>query len=84
MADLKPCPFCGREAIMRTAKHIPNGTEYTPQCSDASCAGRLTKKWLDKDVAVYAWNKRTNEDTVCGAWQSCWGDLKNRRENDEQ
>lgn len=21
----------------------------------------------------------TNESTVCGAWQSCWNDLKNRR-----
>lgn len=60
--ELKPCPFCGGEANLRITKHIPKGLEYTPQCSDASCAGRLTKKWLDKDVAVYAWNRRMNDE----------------------
>ena len=60
--ELKPCPFCGGEATMRITKHIPRGLEYTPQCSDPSCAGRLTKKWLEKDVAVYAWNRRMNDE----------------------
>lgn len=58
------CPFCGGEANLRITKHIPRGLEYTPQCSDASCAGRLTKKWLEKDVAVYAWNRRASDENA--------------------
>ena len=33
--------------------------------------------------AINAWDRRTSEDTVCGAWQSCWRDMKNRRAGDE-
>ena len=43
---------------MQVKKHIPNGFDYTPRCSDPSCAGRLVKKWISKETAVYAWNRR--------------------------
>ena len=61
MAELKPCPFCGKKAIMKITQHIPRGFDYTPQCTDASCCGRITKKWQDREVAEYAWNRRAED-----------------------
>lgn len=61
--ELKPCPFCGGRAIMKIQKHIPNGYDYTPTCQDPSCAGRLTKKWINEADAIEAWNRRA-ERTV--------------------
>ena len=61
MAELKPCPFCGGRAIMKVVPHAPTGKDYTPQCADASCCGRLTKKWLCRETAVYAWNRRADD-----------------------
>ena len=57
---LKPCPFCGGEAILKTTPHIPNGTDYTPTCINPSCAGRLSKKWINKETAIYSWNMRAD------------------------
>ena len=59
---LKSCPFCGGQAIMKIQKHIPNGYDYTPTCQDPSCAGRLTKKWVNEADAIEAWNKRMCAD----------------------
>lgn len=58
---LKPCPFCGRDALMKVYHHVPTGYDYTPTCTDKSCAGRLTKRWTDINLAVNAWNKRVVE-----------------------
>ena len=60
MAELKTCPFCGKEAEMRVQKHCPAGFDYTPRCSDPSCPGRITKKWNSKETAIYAWNRRAD------------------------
>lgn len=59
--ELKPCPFCGGEAKMVIKKHIPNGFDYTPTCNNPSCAGRITKKWIDCEKAIEAWNRRGTE-----------------------
>lgn len=63
--ELKPCPFCGGESEMNIQKHCGSGAEYeyTPRCKVTSCAGRLTKKWLDVSVAVIAWNNRSKLKT---------------------
>lgn len=63
MAEWKllPCPFCGGEAELFVTKHIPHGNDYTPRCKDKSCAGRLTKKFGFKSLAVVAWNRRAGE-----------------------
>ena len=58
MAKLKPCPFCGGEAVMKITPHVPVGNDFTPQCAEPSCAGRLTKKWFSIETAIYAWNRR--------------------------
>lgn len=56
---LKPCPYCGGVAEMQVTKHIPNGYDYTPRCSNKSCCGRLTKKFTVREVAVAMWNRRS-------------------------
>lgn len=58
MPELRPCPFCGSEATMKTAKHIPKGLDFTPTCTVKSCAGRINKKWTNEEDAVKAWNRR--------------------------
>lgn len=62
--ELKPCPYCGGEAVMKIAPHIPHGYDYTPMCKDTSCCGRLTKKWMSLEVATYAWNRRASDGTT--------------------
>lgn len=59
---LKPCTFCGGEAVLKAAKHAPKGYEYTPMCTKTSCAGRILKKWLHKQDAIEAWNRRAGND----------------------
>lgn len=61
---LKPCPFCGGEAVLKAVRHVPHGYEYTPTCTVKSCAGRLAKKWLRKDDAIQAWNRRPSDRNV--------------------
>lgn len=58
--ELLPCPFCEGESELITRNHCggssANKYEYTPRCTKTSCAGRLTKKWLNKVDAINAWN----------------------------
>lgn len=65
---LKPCPFCGGDAVMKIQKHIPNGYDYTPTCHDPSCAGRLTKKWINEADAIEAWNRRAERTAKVKRW----------------
>lgn len=54
------CPFCGKPAELRETKHIPDGVDYTPRCTDTSCCGRSSKKYTDKKTAIAKWNMRKN------------------------
>jgi len=69
--ELKPCPFCGGQAIMKIQKHIPNGYDYTPTCQNPSCAGRLTKKWINEDDAIKAWNSRSEPERKIIRCEDC-------------
>lgn len=55
---LKPCPFCGSPAELHETKHIPEGIDYTPRCTDTSCPGRCSKKYTSKEDAISKWNTR--------------------------
>lgn len=68
MNSLKPCPFCGGEAVLKELHHVPNGYDYTPTCLNPSCAGRITKKWINKEDAIKAWNRRTEPERKKGEW----------------
>jgi Lar family restriction alleviation protein len=54
---LKPCPFCGGEAVL-----IDNGYFTDVSCKNFHCRG-----WADdlmfktKEEAIEAWNRRAND-----------------------
>jgi len=66
MSDLKPCPFCGSEAIENTLNNIYE-TVYNVSCSgeyDSSCVGLTINYYSDyKEDSIKAWNKRVNNDS---------------------
>lgn len=49
MEELKPCPFCGGEAIP------PNELDHHVSCSECRASGG---NWAEYDSAVEAWNTR--------------------------
>lgn len=59
--DLKPCPFCGGEAIIRTYRTFIDeyhgiGTKYYVECSECLANRHLGK--LTENEAIEAWNTR--------------------------
>lgn len=53
---LKPCPFCGGEAIIKEAMSWKMSTAYSPECS--VCPVRMDKGYRTSELAVAAWNTR--------------------------
>lgn len=63
MAELKPCPFCGGEAIINK-KRDAIGSYYSVACKETNlCSGHFirTKHYNQKSDAIDAWNTRANE-----------------------
>lgn len=61
MTELKPCPFCGKEAVLKKASF--SDIVYV-QCNNKRCAvfcGTIGKN--TKEEAVRAWNTRANWHT---------------------
>lgn len=52
MSELKPCPFCGEEAVI----YIWNGGECTPRCKQCRC--QIDDFFDTKEEAIAAWNRR--------------------------
>ena len=70
MAELKPCPFCGGEAVL-----IDNGCFVDVSCKNFHCRG-----WADslmfktKEEAIEAWNRRAdNKDLFNAVSNIDWG-----------
>lgn len=65
MAELKPCPFCGGEAVL-----INNGCFVDVSCKNFHCRGWADSlMWKTKQEAIEAWNRRAEPqklfDAVC-------------------
>lgn len=61
MTELKPCPFCGSEAVNCTKQYDGRIYRYRIQCDNAGCACRTP--WLCyQEDAVEVWNRRTKND----------------------
>lgn len=65
MNELKPCPFCGKEAEL-WFEFVPYQTEYEYEeinlyhCGCAYCGIQSSVPW-DKREAIEAWNRRVSE-----------------------
>lgn len=54
--ELKPCPFCGGEAIIEDCGTCGNAGRYFVKCS--KCEIAQDALWATKQTAVKRWNKR--------------------------
>lgn len=57
---LKPCPFCGGEAVIHSAYGSnTNAVLYYPRCKDETCLGHnVWQNYRTKQSAIKAWNRR--------------------------
>ena len=62
MAELKPCPFCGGEAVIIAIDFADGDTWYRPECSECKCGWQENLETVDG--AIIAWNARTKESEV--------------------
>lgn len=66
--NLKPCPFCGDEAIVYSTR--ANGNDlWNVECGDSGCPiwPRYRNKMMTKGETIKAWNTRTSSPP--SAWQ---------------
>ena len=62
MDKLKPCPFCGGEAVLIEDKDT-QGTLYQIRCNNPDCwIGAYTSFYSDKSTTITAWNTRTPKE----------------------
>lgn len=56
---LKPCPFCGSEAILRSSE---NWHCYSACCTNRKCGIEQLPylPYFDEKEAIEAWNKRSS------------------------
>lgn len=61
MAELKPCPFCGRRAFIKS-KASPVGFSFRAYCGNEDCKVEpKTRAYFDKEQAIEVWNRRAND-----------------------
>lgn len=66
MTELKPCPFCGGQAIIGQTKKTLK-SQYSVHCMNSQCiANRLgnpfVMHYLSIAEAVTAWNRRADDE----------------------
>ena len=63
---LKPCPWCGSEAVMRSYEsHLhANSTMYSARCSNEWCCKCPSGWHKSKKTATKRWNARASDDAT--------------------
>lgn len=59
--ELKPCPFCGGEAKLGTYTQCM-AKAYSVICKNKFCRGRARQIKRDKEKAIEAWNRRSDNE----------------------
>ena len=68
MNELKPCPFCGGEAIIKYGKQAGDGNPgYFPTCDNCGVAPAFA--FFIKGDAINWWNTRFQVGEVAPVWQ---------------
>lgn len=57
MAELKPCPFCGKKNPIVDVFNLESGIVYQVYCNQ--CGGCGPDYGSSKERAIDAWNKRS-------------------------
>lgn len=58
MENLKPCPFCGGEALVRRTME----EEMMIECDNSQCLIRPRTPWVSEEEAIESWNRRVPFD----------------------
>lgn len=66
--ELKPCPFCGGEAVIVEVKDNPPET-IAIQCKSGCCIS-VHHKWMEENVLIEAWNTRAERTCTFSVYQS--------------
>lgn len=63
MTELKPCPFCGGDAHLRTTDFTDGcrGFEMRAVYVQCACCGARTLEYRDERFAIEDWNRRAGE-----------------------
>lgn len=56
--NLRPCPFCGGEAVLKTYRDNLRGNTFSARCKKTDCPGRTYRKYAASKAAAEAWNRR--------------------------
>ena len=59
--ELKPCPFCGGKAELKTVNQC-FAEAYYVRCKDKTCRGRAAKAVRSIHAAVKSWNRRSSDE----------------------
>lgn len=60
-SELLRCPFCGGEGTLQEYPYYGIRPAYKVSCQNQFCGVRMKTKWLTKEGAIKAWNRRAGK-----------------------
>ena len=67
---LKPCPFCGGEAVFISAKKDKRRQSNKIECANKPCVSIIMAAFIGEENIIMLWNRRHNVNPdLSKAWQ---------------